>query len=130
MNGVGLFGVEFFIRGDDIIFNEAAPRPHNSDNSTIEASSISQFSALFNLGAGAAIPSAFMTSRASGILNLLGTQNVPALFHGEDFPPGSLHFYGKKDSSKGRKMGLFTLLGEDSNSILLKLLHLRSRYQI
>ena len=44
LNGVGVFCVElFYLRGDRLIINEIAPRPHNSGHYTLEACTVSQF---------------------------------------------------------------------------------------
>ena len=44
IDGVGLFGFEFFLTHDNrILLNESAPRPHNSGHYTIEACVTSQF---------------------------------------------------------------------------------------
>lgn len=49
IGGVGVFGVEFFKIGDELIFNEVAPRTHNSGHYSIEACDYSQFDALIKL---------------------------------------------------------------------------------
>lgn len=68
------------------------------------------------------------------MLNLLGTQNVKEHFQGdEEFfknPQVFLHLYGKEDSRIGRKMGHSTLLGNDQQTLLKTLTHLKARYQI
>lgn len=133
INGVGLFGVEFFIRGTEIIFNEIAPRPHNSGHLSMEACNISQFKALVLLASKLPVPNPSLKITSAGMLNLLGTQSGPARFEGHGFksaPHGFLHLYGKKESRPGRKMGHYTLLGNDPEAILSELNELKTRYQI
>ncbi len=115
IDGVGIFGIEMFLCSDDtILFNEIAPRPHNSGHYTIEACYTSQFEntlrAILNLPlgspelrcGGAAMVNILATRNGSGlpdsVVELLKEQNV------------TLHFYGKKDSRKGRKMGHLTVV--------------------
>lgn len=43
LNYIGVLGLEFFLKGDDLICNEFAPRPHNSGHFSQNSSSISQF---------------------------------------------------------------------------------------
>ena len=43
LGGYGLFGVELFVRGEDIIFNEVSPRPHDTGLVTLISQNISQF---------------------------------------------------------------------------------------
>lgn len=133
INGVGIFGIEFFIQGPDIIFNEIAPRPHNSAHYTIEACHDSQFGSLLRIIQAKPLACPTLKTKAAGMLNLLGTRNSLANFEGDpvfqDHPMGGLHLYQKKMSKIGRKMGHFTLLGENTQEILEQLKHLKRRYQ-
>ncbi|MBX7155287.1 MAG: 5-(carboxyamino)imidazole ribonucleotide synthase [Bacteriodetes bacterium] len=120
INGVGVFGVELFLtQDDDIIFNEIAPRPHNSGHYTIEGCHTSQFEngirAVCNLPLG----SPELVGGAAAMINLLGERRgdgvpdsvVDFLKH----PYASLHLYGKKESRIGRKMGHVTAVGQTVN---------------
>lgn len=134
INGKGVFGVEFFIRGEEVIFNEIAPRTHNSGHFSIEACDYSQFDALIKLITHEKLTQPELKVPAAGMLNLLGTQNGKAKFKGDDafeqYSEGFLHLYGKEDSRIGRKMGHFTLLGSDGEALLKDLAHLKMRYEI
>lgn len=120
INGVGVFGVELFLtESNDIIFNEIAPRPHNSGHYTIEGCRTSQFEngirAVLNLPLG----STELVAPAAVMINVLGERNgvgtpdsvVEMLKNGN----ASFHLYGKKDSRIGRKMGHITALGNSVN---------------
>lgn len=113
IDGIGVFGIELFLTTDgQVLFNEIAPRPHNSGHYTIEACYASQFEngirAILNLPLG----SPEMKVPAAVMVNLLGTRTGP----GEpDSPVDTLkhphtivHLYGKKECRKGRKMGHLT----------------------
>ncbi len=125
IEGVGVFGIELFLREDDeIVFNEIAPRPHNSGHYTIEACHASQFEnhvrAVMNLPLG----SAELVCGGAAMINVLGERSgngipdsvVELLRH----PHASLHLYGKKDSRVGRKMGHVTALGPSVNEAFLR----------
>lgn len=43
LGGYGLFGVEFFVRGDDVIFSELSPRPHDTGMVTLVSQTLSEF---------------------------------------------------------------------------------------
>lgn len=43
LGGVGIFGVEFFIRGEEIIFSELSPRPHDTGMVTLYTQNLSEF---------------------------------------------------------------------------------------
>jgi 5-(carboxyamino)imidazole ribonucleotide synthase len=135
IDAVGIFAFEFFLtKNGELYLNESAPRPHNSGHYTIEGCSTSQFHnhvrSVLNLPLGST------TLRKSDVLmlNLLGTQNGPAeLMPAHKFllvQDGHLHLYGKKDSKIGRKMGHFTLLGEDPNEMIEILTKLKSEYSL
>ncbi|MFA6237661.1 MAG: 5-(carboxyamino)imidazole ribonucleotide synthase [Bacteriovorax sp.] len=135
INAVGIFAFEFFLtRNEELYLNESAPRPHNSGHYTIEGTTTSQFHnhvrSVLNLPLG----SAALRAPHIMMLNLLGSQNGPAeLSNAHDFlkvEDGHLHLYGKKLSKPGRKMGHFTLMGEDKNKIFKTLLKLKSEYSL
>lgn len=135
IDAVGIFAFEFFLtKNGDLYLNESAPRPHNSGHYSIEGCATSQFHnhvrSVLNL------PLGNTTLRRPEVLmlNLLGTQNGPAeLMPAHKFlmvQDGHLHLYGKKQSKLGRKMGHFTLLGEDSTTMLETLTQLKSEYSL
>lgn len=135
IDAVGIFAFEFFLtKNGELYLNESAPRPHNSGHYSIEGCSTSQFHnhvrSVLNL------PLGNTTLRASDVLmlNLLGTQNgIAELIPAHKFlsiPDGHLHLYGKKDSKVGRKMGHFTLLGENPGEMLETLTKLKSEYSL
>jgi 5-(carboxyamino)imidazole ribonucleotide synthase len=134
IDGIGVFGVEFFIYQNRVIFNEVAPRTHNSGHFTMEACDYSQFDAQLKLLFNRPLTPPQMMTKSAGMLNLLGTRNAPASFEGDknflDHPQGKLHLYGKENSRVGRKMGHYTLIGDDSSQILKELAYLKNRYEI
>jgi 5-(carboxyamino)imidazole ribonucleotide synthase len=122
VSGVGVFGVEMFLtNNNEIVYNEIAPRPHNSGHYTIEGAYTSQFEncvrAVLNLPLG----SGALVQPAAVMLNLLGTRSgsgVPDSVVGlMRHSAVSFHLYGKKDSRKGRKMGHLTALGNSVDAV-------------
>ncbi len=105
---VGLLAVEFFVTAaGGILFNEMAPRPHNSGHWTMEACRVSQFEQQARAALGLPLGSTEPHHRAV-MRNLIGADSDawPDLLSG----PGSLHLYGKAESRSGRKMGHVTRL--------------------
>ena len=43
LNGAGLYGVEFFIKGSEVIFSELSPRPHDTGMVTLVSQNINEF---------------------------------------------------------------------------------------
>lgn len=119
IDGVGVFGIEFFYADGKIMVNEIAPRPHNTGHYTIEACYTSQFEnairAILNLPLG----NPKMVVPAAVMINLLGERNgvgFPSEIHKVlKIPNVYLHLYNKKESRIGRKMGHITVLAESSD---------------
>jgi len=117
IDGRGIFAFEFFLTSSgDVLLNESAPRPHNSGHYTIEGAVTSQFEnhvrAVCNMPLGSSSP----VKPAVAMINLLGTHHRKAAVENAEKalnePNGHLHFYGKLQSKKGRKMAHYTLLGD------------------
>lgn len=116
IDGVGVFGVELFDLPDgDILFNEIAPRPHNSGHYTIEGCVTSQFENHVRATLGLPLGSTEMTAPAAVMVNTLGVHSGPAVAWGMAralaIPGAHVHVYGKLASRAGRKMGHITALG-------------------
>lgn len=107
VNIVGLLAVEFFVATDGrLLFNEMAPRPHNSFHWTIEGCATSQFTQLVRVLAGHGFGDTTPYGRWQ-MDNLLGQHmdDVPALLA----EAGThLHLYGKPEAKQDRKMGHVT----------------------
>jgi 5-(carboxyamino)imidazole ribonucleotide synthase len=135
LNAQGLFGLEFFVTQDyRILYNEAAPRPHNSGHYSIDGCNHSQFTILRDLLLNRPLQTPSLLTPVVGMLNLLGTQNGTAnlqpraLF--ETDPAGALCLYQKKQSRVGRKMGHYNLKGHRSEIVLEQLTKLKQRYSL
>ncbi len=104
---VGVLTVEFFATNDGPIFNEMAPRVHNSGHWTIEGAHISQFENHIRAISGA--PLGDTTSVAANIVmeNLIGESALDLAGHLSD-PGAHVHLYGKGAARAGRKMGHIT----------------------
>ncbi len=116
IQGVGSFGIEMFLLpGGQVVFNELAPRVHNSGHYTIEACVCSQFENHVRAVLGWPLGSPAMVAPAAVMVNLLGAASGPGRPAGLDaalaVPGARLHIYGKTVSSPGRKMGHVTALG-------------------
>jgi 5-(carboxyamino)imidazole ribonucleotide synthase len=120
IDGKGIYAFEFFLKEDDeLLLNESAPRPHNSGHYTIEGCITSQFENHVRAVLGLPLGSAKLRSPAVAMINLLGTNDrksqVDNASKALKTADGHLHIYGKVDSRTGRKMGHFTMLGDELN---------------
>lgn len=120
IDGVGVFGVEMFeIANNQILFNEIAPRPHNSGHYTIEGTITSQFENHVRAILGYPLGDVAQIAPATAMINILGERkgepNMDSL--GEVLRIGGthLHLYGKDEVRVGRKMGHITVLGYNTD---------------
>ena len=120
---IGTMGVEFFVSRGQLIVNEMAPRPHNSGHYTIDACVTNQFEQQVRALCGLSLGEPRAHS-AAVMVNLLGD----LWYDGEHYrepdwaklyaiPNLKLHLYGKHHARPGRKMGHFTVLGEDAAKV-------------
>jgi 5-(carboxyamino)imidazole ribonucleotide synthase len=106
---VGVIALEFFATADGPVFNEMAPRVHNSGHWTIEGAETSQFENHIRAICGLPLGSTAPTALRVEMENLIGDDATRwAEFLAE--PGAHLHLYGKHEIRAGRKMGHVTRL--------------------
>jgi 5-(carboxyamino)imidazole ribonucleotide synthase len=110
LNYVGVLAVEFFITGEQkLVFNEMAPRPHNSGHYTLNATVTSQFEQQVRSLCGLPIGDSSLISPVV-MVNLLGDLwpvDWSKMFAEKNL---KLHLYGKEEARSGRKMGHYNVL--------------------
>ena len=102
---VGVLACEFFATTDGPVFNEMAPRVHNSGHWTIEGAECSQFENHVRAICGQPLGSTALTGAGVEMHNLIGDD---AWRETLTQPGAHLHLYGKGDARPGRKMGHVT----------------------
>lgn len=115
----GILAVEFFITTEgELLFNEMAPRPHNSGHYTKDACVTSQFEQQVRMMCSLEPGDTRLISPVV-MVNMLGDLWDPdwarLLSHCEI----KLHLYGKKEARPGRKMGHFNVLATDVEKALV-----------
>ena len=108
LNVIGTLAVEFFITKTKAIFNEMAPRPHNSGHWSIEGTNASQFINHIN----AVINNKLITPKKNGytaMINLLGNDITNAKEKIKFDDNVILHDYFKDKIMSNRKMGHITI---------------------
>ena len=103
---IGLLAVEMFITEKSLLFNEMAPRPHNSFHWTIEGCATSQFAQLVRACMGLPLGSTQSQGRWQ-MENILG-EDMPKLESAQIEEGAYIHDYGKKEARPGRKMAHIT----------------------
>ena len=102
---VGVLAVEFFATADGPVFNEMAPRVHNSGHWTIEGATCSQFENHIRAICGLPLGSTALTGSRVTMDNLIGAVDVAPVLAERG---AHLHLYGKAEARPGRKMGHVT----------------------
>ena len=106
---IGVITFELFdIDGKTLLVNEIAPRVHNSAHHTLESMSVDQFSMHLLCVVGAAISEPELVTSGFAMHNLLGTGKKSVSWSTPK--SGTLHWYGKLENRKGRKLGHITAL--------------------
>ncbi|WEK44095.1 MAG: 5-(carboxyamino)imidazole ribonucleotide synthase [Candidatus Sphingomonas colombiensis] len=106
---IGVLTCEFFATTDGPVFNEMAPRVHNSGHWTIEGATTSQFENHIRAICGLPLGDTALTAPHIEMENLIGDawERWPELLAE---PNAHLHLYGKREARPGRKMGHVTRL--------------------
>jgi len=109
--GAGLFGVEFFIRGNKVIFSELSPRPHDTGMVTLVSQDLSEFDLHLRAILGLPIPS-IRYERAAASAVILAHADSPSepAYSGLDRAMALKHvqvrIFGKPSTRKFRRMGV------------------------
>ncbi|MBP4052293.1 5-(carboxyamino)imidazole ribonucleotide synthase [Chromobacterium violaceum] len=120
---VGVLAVEFFVlKGDSLVVNEIAPRPHNSGHYTLTACLTDQFQQQVRAMCGL-LPGRTDLLSPVVMVNLLGDVwkddgHEPNWDVLAEAPNAQLHLYGKKQARPGRKMGHFNVMAASADEAL------------
>ncbi|CAN5305334.1 hypothetical protein BH10BAC4_BH10BAC4_08150 [soil metagenome] len=110
LGGVGIFGVEFFVKGDIVYFSELSPRPHDTGMVTMISQDLSEFALHVRAILGLPIPVIRQSGFAASCVILVKGKSSNIVFSGfeealaaEDTP---LRLFGKPDVNGERRMGV------------------------
>lgn len=118
LGGCGIFGVELFVKGDQVWFSEVSPRPHDTGLVTLA----SQFQSEFELHARAILGLPVNTARhsiAASAVIYAGVDATNLSFSGLNLalanPDTDLRLFGKPEGFKRRRMGVATARAESTD---------------
>ena len=116
LGGYGIFGVELFIRGDEVLFSEVSPRPHDTGMVTMISQDLSQFALHARAILGLPIPSIrqFGPSASSVILVEGNSKDVTFgnLNHALSEKDVQVRLFGKPEVKGQRRMGVALARGD------------------
>ena len=124
LGGRGLFGVELFVKGDDVYFSEVSPRPHDTGMVTLISQDLSEFALHARAILGLPIPNiAQHGPSASSVILVEGTsQQVQFgdLDKALQQPDTQIRLFGKPEVAGKRRMGVALARGNDLDEALHK----------
>jgi len=119
LGGRGIFGVEFFVKGDRVWFSEVSPRPHDTGMVTMISQNLSEFELHVRAILGLPVSEVENLAPAASHVILAEEQAAEVGFAGVAVallvPGTKLRLFGKPDARRGRRMGVVLALGSDTD---------------
>ena len=116
LGGRGIFGVELFIKGDEVIFSEVSPRPHDTGMVTMISQDLSQFALHARAILGLPIPNIYFHGPSASSVILVEGESQQVVFGSLERvleqPDTQLRLFGKPQVSGQRRMGVVLARGE------------------
>ena len=114
LGGTGIFGVEFFVAGDEVIFSELSPRPHDTGMVTLLSQNLSEFDLHARAVLGLPIPHIHLNGAAASAVILAGEEATDFRYEGlgEALALGGsggevdVRIFGKPVTRRHRRMGV------------------------
>jgi len=118
LGGLGIFGVELFVKADQVWFSEVSPRPHDTGMVTMCTQRLSEFELHARAILGLPVDTALRAPGASAVIyGQLDEKGIA--FTGVDealrVPESDVRLFGKPESFKKRRMGVALANGKDTD---------------
>ena len=116
LGGLGIFGVELFVKGDEVWFSEVSPRPHDTGLVTLVTQALSEFALHARAILGLPVDVSLREPGASAVI-YGGLEAVGIAFEGVGealaVPTAELRLFGKPEAFERRRMGVALARGRD-----------------
>jgi len=116
LGGSGIFGVEFFVKGDDVYFSEVSPRPHDTGMVTMISQDLSEFALHARAILGLPIPEITTRGPSASAVILVEGDSDAVVFEGIDEALAvrgtEVRLFGKPQVRGRRRMGVALARGE------------------
>ncbi len=110
LGGAGIFGVEFFVKGDEVYFSELSPRPHDTGMVTMISQDLSEFALHVRAILGLPIPVIRQLGPSASSVVLVKGKSQNVIFSGVEEavkePDTQLRLFGKPEVDGERRMGV------------------------
>ncbi|WNO60980.1 formate-dependent phosphoribosylglycinamide formyltransferase [Rheinheimera sp. MMS21-TC3] len=134
LGGYGIFGVEFFVKGDDVWFSEVSPRPHDTGMVTLISQQLSEFALHARAILGLPIPNIKQYGPAASAVLLVNGQSTNIQYQGLAKalmqPDTELRIFAKPEVQGERRMGVALALAEDVQTATAKALQVISNVSV
>ena len=134
LGGRGIFGVELFVCGDEVIFSEVSPRPHDTGMVTMISQDLSEFDLHARAILGLPIPNiAFHGPSASKAIKVYGNSNAVSFGNLEAVlaePDTDLRIFGKGELKGKRRLGVVLARAATVEEALEKVKRIHSKLEI
>lgn len=134
LGGHGIFGVELFVKGDQVWFSEVSPRPHDTGLVTLISQDLSEFALHARAILGLAIPAIRQRGpSASAVLLVKGDSTQVAfgrLHEALSEPDSDLRLFGKPEVHGERRLGVALARDSDVEHAIQKALRVAKRIQV
>jgi phosphoribosylglycinamide formyltransferase 2 len=119
LGGYGIFGVELFVKGDEVWFSEVSPRPHDTGLVTLVSQHLSEFALHARAILGLPVDTGLRTPGASAVI--YGGMDAQGIaFEGVDealkVPGAEIRLFGKPETFKKRRMGVALARANDADT--------------
>lgn len=134
LGGYGIFGVEMFVSGNDVIFSEVSPRPHDTGMVTMISQDLSEFALHVRAILGLPIPNiAFHGPSASKAVVVSGDSDHVTFENLEEalnIPDTQIRIFGKPEVHDHRRMAVLLARGTDIDDARRKVQEMYSKLKI
>ena len=139
LGGYGLFGIEFFVKDDEVIFSELSPRPHDTGMVTLLSQDLSEFDLHIRAILGLPVPAPALRYPAAASAVILADRDAEdfeiaglaeALSAAPDAAGADVRIFGKPSTRPGRRMGVGLSSGADTQDAVHNALAAASKVRI
>jgi len=110
LGGFGVFGVELFVKGDEVWFSEVSPRPHDTGMVTLMSQNLSEFALHARAILGLPIPIIRQLGPTASAVLLVGGQSQQMIYHNLEQalaePDTEIRIFGKPEINGERRLGV------------------------
>jgi phosphoribosylglycinamide formyltransferase 2 len=119
LGGKGLFGVELFVKGDEVYFSEVSPRPHDTGMVTLITQSQSEFALHVRAVLGLPLGFTFYGEGASAAFKSEAESELPVIDVADELfdEKTYVRVFGKPESHAGRRMAVLLVLDKASKAL-------------